>query len=79
MEPTRQQLAIDLGGQESQICIRKPDGNIIAERRGKLMANVAMSRKLVGTMYALWRDGSSYDATKVSHLASGTWEHEHTA
>jgi transposase len=54
-------------------------GRQIAERRGKLIANVAMSRKLVGIMYALWRDGSSYDATKVSRLASGTWEHEHTA
>ncbi|OGQ88937.1 MAG: hypothetical protein A2289_13615 [Deltaproteobacteria bacterium RIFOXYA12_FULL_58_15] len=45
-----------------------------AERRGKLVANVAMSRKLVGIMYAIWRDGTPYDADKVSRLAKGDWK-----
>jgi transposase len=33
----------------------------IEERRGKFIATVAVARKLAGIMYALWRDGSSYD------------------
>jgi transposase len=51
-------------------------GRQIAERRGKLVANVAMSRKLAGIMYAIWRDGTTYDATKVSRLVSGKWERD---
>jgi transposase len=53
-------------------------GRQVAERRGKLVANVAMSRKLVGIMYAIWRDGTTYDATKVSRLVSGKWERNRT-
>ncbi len=54
-------------------------GRQVAERRGKLVANVAMSRKLVGILYAIWRDGTTYDASKVSRLASGDWETKEAA
>ncbi len=53
-------------------------GRQVAERRGKLVANVAMSRKLVGIMYAIWRDETTYDASKVSRLVSGKWESDRT-
>lgn len=53
-------------------------GRQVAERRGKLVANVAMSRKLVGIMYAIWRDQTNYDASKVSRLVSGDWEQKPT-
>jgi transposase len=33
----------------------------IAERRGHRIALVAMARKLVGILYAIWRDGTKYD------------------
>jgi hypothetical protein len=46
----------------------------VAERRGKWTAHVAMCRKLAGILFAIWRDGTVYDATKVSRLVSGTWE-----
>jgi transposase len=36
----------------------------IEERRGKFIATVAVARKLAGIMYALWRDGSTYDASR---------------
>lgn len=36
----------------------------IAERRGKQIASVALARKLAGILFALWRDGSSYDRMK---------------
>lgn len=48
-------------------------GQQVAHRRGKQIANVAMSRKLVGMMYAIWHDGSRYDPHKVSRLVSGSW------
>lgn len=38
----------------------------IEERRGKFIATVAVARKLAGIMYALWRDGSSYE---LAHAA----------
>jgi transposase len=48
-------------------------GRQVAERRGKQIAIVAMCRKLVGIMYAIWRDETAYDPTKVSRLVSGSW------
>jgi transposase len=33
-------------------------------RRGKRVAIVALSRKLAGILYAMWRDGSSYDPSR---------------
>ena len=36
----------------------------VADRRGRMIAVVALARKLAGILYAIWRDGSSYDPTK---------------
>jgi len=33
----------------------------VAQRRGHRVAVVALARKLAGVLYAIWRDGSSYD------------------
>ncbi len=38
--------------------------NRVAQRRGKQIAAVALARKLSGILFALWRDGSTYDRTK---------------
>ena len=46
---------------------RRPDAALqgwaaqVEQRRGKYIAVVALARKLVGILYALWRDGSTYD------------------
>ncbi len=37
----------------------------IARRRGMRVAVVALARKLAGILYAMWRDGSLYDAAKL--------------
>ena len=36
----------------------------IEERRGKFVAIVATARKLAGILYAMWRDGTTYQANK---------------
>lgn len=36
----------------------------IAQRRGKHVAVVALARKLAGILYAIWRDGTRYDAAR---------------
>jgi transposase len=41
-------------------------GKRIAERRGNRIAVVALARRLVGVLWAMWRDGTMYDPT---HLA----------
>ena len=33
----------------------------VAERRGRNIAAVALARKLAGILYALWRDGTTYN------------------
>ena len=33
----------------------------IEHRRGKLVATVAVARKLAGVMFAIWRDGNTYE------------------
>jgi transposase len=38
----------------------------LAERRGKRIAVVALARRLIGVLWAMWRDGTVYDA---QHLA----------
>jgi hypothetical protein len=38
----------------------------LVERRGKRIAVVALARRLVGVLWAMWRDGTVYDA---QHLA----------
>jgi hypothetical protein len=36
----------------------------VQKRRGKAIAVTALARKLAGILYALWRDGSVYEATR---------------
>jgi len=36
----------------------------VEKRRGKKVAIVALARKMAGIMYAIWRDGSSYQARR---------------
>ena len=36
----------------------------IAERRGRYIAIVALARKLAGIMFAIWRDGTAYQAAR---------------
>lgn len=36
----------------------------VEKRRGKHVAVVALARKLAGILYALWRDGTTYDPTR---------------
>jgi len=38
----------------------------IAERRGKGIATVALARKLTGILYALWSNGTNYEASRAS-------------
>ncbi len=38
----------------------------VAERRGRKIALVALSRKIAGVMYAIWRDGTTYDPTRMA-------------
>jgi transposase len=38
---------------------------LIAARRGKRIAVVALARRLAGIAYAMWRDGSPYDSSKL--------------
>jgi len=37
----------------------------VAERRGRAIAIVGMTRKLAGILFALWRDGTTYDPTRL--------------
>jgi len=46
----------------------------VAARRGKKVAVVAMSRKLAGILYAMWRDGTSYHHKKSAALKEGAQE-----
>jgi transposase len=37
----------------------------VAQRRGRAIAIVAMTRKLAGILFAIWRDGTKYDPSKL--------------
>ena len=41
----------------------------IAGRRGRSIAAVALARRLAGILFALWRDRTAYDASKVRRVA----------
>ena len=41
-------------------------GQAIANRRGKRVATVALARRLAGVLWAMWRDGTVYDADLVA-------------
>jgi hypothetical protein len=34
-------------------------------RRGRRIAIVALARRLAGIVYAMWRDGAPYDASRI--------------
>jgi transposase len=40
-------------------------GRRVAARRGVRIAVVALARRLAGILYAMWRDGAPYDATRL--------------
>lgn len=40
----------------------------LAARRGKFVAAVALARKLAGILFAIWRDGTTYNALKAVAL-----------
>lgn len=42
----------------------------IAVRRGKRVATVALARRLAGILFAMWRDGTSFEAGKLRTVAA---------
>lgn len=44
----------------------------IEVRRGKRIAVVALARKMAGIMYAIWRDGTTYDPRRGAKRSSAT-------
>jgi transposase len=48
----------------------------LAARRGKRVAVVGLARRLVGVMWALWRDGTVYEVARVG-LASARGHEQH--
>jgi transposase len=50
----------------------------VEQRRGKRIALVAVARRLVGILWAMWRDGSIYSPTKLGlATATGLAAHAH--
>ena len=43
----------------------------VMKRRGKRIAIVALSRKLAGILYAMWRDGTEYEPARAARLPDG--------
>jgi transposase len=51
----------------------------IVQRRGKRIAVVAVARRLVGVLWAMWRDGTVYDAARLAQAAvRGLEQHAQT-
>jgi transposase len=44
-------------------------GDALAARRGKSVAAVALARRLAGVLWAMWRDGTVYDAQQVGRAS----------
>ena len=44
----------------------------IAARRGKRIAAVALARKLAGILFAMWRDGTAFEALPAKEEATAT-------
>lgn len=42
----------------------------IAQRRGKRIAVVALARRLVGVLWAMWRDNTVYDPARLANAAA---------
>jgi len=38
----------------------------VQRRRGRFVAIVALARKLTGILFAIWRDGTRYDAQRTA-------------
>jgi transposase len=45
-------------------------GTNIATKRGKKVASVAVARRLAGVLWAMWRDGTVYDAALVGRASA---------
>jgi transposase len=65
------------GAWTARRCRRKDPMQLWADeverRRGKFVATVALARKMVAIMFAIWRDGTTYDPSKnVSKLPPET-------
>lgn len=41
----------------------------VERRRGKFVAIVALARKMVGVLFAMWRDGKAYDPRRPAHAS----------
>ena len=44
----------------------------IAARRSRFVAVVALARKLVGILFAMWRDGTAYRAARTTAVEAST-------
>jgi transposase len=44
----------------------------VEKRRGKQVAIVALSRKLAGILFAIWRDGTTYNAKRAAQASAAT-------
>lgn len=42
----------------------------VEQRRGRKIAVVAVARRLVGILWAMWRDGTTYNATKLGNASA---------
>ena len=47
-------------------------GQAVARRRTPRVAAVALARRLSGVLYAMWRDGTDYDVTRLGRGRPGT-------
>jgi transposase len=45
-------------------------GQSVEERRGYKVAVIAVARRLVGVLWAMWRDGTVYDPTKLGNASA---------
>jgi hypothetical protein len=45
-------------------------GTMLAAKRGKKVASVAVARRLAGVLWAMWRDGTVYDAALVGKASA---------
>ena len=45
----------------------------VAERRGRPVAAVAMARKLAGILFAMWRDGTTYQSKRSANAVKHAW------
>jgi transposase len=41
----------------------------VERRRGKRIATVALARKLVGILFAMWRDGTTFDSRRAAAMS----------